>query len=67
MNNAISVLPGVKSIQSVYGRLLSGAKADFVCLSSGYQAVIGDWYDDEYSPKLFASSVATREVVAESS
>lgn len=65
MNNAISVLPGSSSIQSVYERLLKGKAADFVCLSTGYEAVIGEWYDKVFEPKLFASSVKTREVVAD--
>lgn len=66
MNNAISVMPGAPSIQAVYERLLKGAKADFVCLSTGYEAVIGDWYDKTFAHKLFAGQVKTREVVAES-
>lgn len=66
MNNAISVLPGALAIQSVYEKLLKGVRADFVCLSTLYEAVIGDWYDKKYAPKLFASNVKTREVVADS-
>lgn len=65
MNNAISVLPGSLSIQSVYERLLKGKAADFVCLSTGYEAVIGDWYDNVFEEKLFSSQVKTREVVAD--
>ncbi len=65
MNNAISVLPGSTSIQPVYKRLLQGKVADFVCLSTGYTAVIGEWYDNEFEPKLFASQIKTREVVAD--
>lgn len=65
MNNAISVLPGAVSIQAVYERILKGAKADFICLSTGYEAVIGEWYDKVFEPKLFASQVKTREVVAD--
>lgn len=64
MNNAISVMPGAVSIQAVYERVLKGKSADFVCLSTGYEAVIGEWYD-KFESKLFASSVKTREVVAD--
>lgn len=67
MNNAISVMPGAKSIQSVYERVLKGKGADFVCLSTGYEAVIGEWYDQEFEPKLFGGKVQTREVVADTS
>lgn len=66
MKGTINVMPGFVSIQAVYERLLKGDKADFVCLSTGYEAVIGDWYDQVFAPKLFAGQVKTHEVVAES-
>lgn len=65
MNNAISVLPGATSIQGVYERLLKGSKADFVCLSTGYEAVIGDWYDNIFAPAMFKAAIMTREVIAD--
>ena len=65
MNNAISVMPGAVSIHAVYERLLKGTKADFICFSTGYEAVIGDWYDETFAPKLFATQINTREVVAD--
>ena len=65
MKNAISVLPGAVSIQAVYERVLKGKGADFVCLSTGYSAVIGEWYDKVFEDKLFGSKVATREAVAD--
>jgi hypothetical protein len=65
MNNAISVMPGAVSIQSVYERILKSKAADFICLSTGYEAVIGEWYDKVFEPKLFASQVNTREVVVD--
>lgn len=61
----IMVLPGSESIKSVYQRVLQGKSADFICLSTGYEAVIGEWYDSEFEPKLFGSSVQTHEVVAD--
>lgn len=63
--NAVTLLPGAGSIRSVYERILNSKKADFVCLSTGYEAVIGEWYDKEFEPQLFGSSVATREIVAD--
>jgi len=66
MKGTINVIPGAVSIQAVYERLLKGGKADFVCLSTLYDAVIGDWYDQTFAAKLFAGQVQTREVVAES-
>lgn len=65
MNSIVSLMPGAPSIQSVYERLLTGKKADFICLSTGYTAVIGDWYDNVFEAKLFGSQVTTREVVAD--
>lgn len=63
--NAVTVLPGSGSIRSVYERILEGTRADFVCLSTGYEQVIGEWYDNEFEPKLFAGSTITREIVAD--
>jgi len=65
MTNAITVKQGVGEIKSLYESLLNNKKADFVCLATDYEAVLGDWYDQEFAPKLFASSIATREIVAE--
>lgn len=59
------VLPGADNIKSVYQRVLKSQTADFICLSTGYEAVIGDWYEEEFEPKLFGSDVKTREVVAD--
>lgn len=63
--NAVTLIPHAEGIKSVYTRLLSAKQADFVCLSTGYAQVLGAWYDDEFAPKLFASKVVTREIVAE--
>lgn len=65
MNNPINVATGALAIQSVYKRLLKGQKADFVCLSTNYESIIGEWYDNEFEDKLFGSAIKTREVVAD--
>lgn len=65
MLNAVTLLPGADNIKSVYERVLKGGKADFVCLSTGYAQVIGDWYDKQFEPKLFGGKVVTREIVAD--
>ena len=64
MYNTVSLLPGAEGIKSVYERIVKGKRGDFVCLSTGYDQVLGDWYDDEFEPKLFGGKIATREVVA---
>ena len=63
--NAVTLLPGEGNIKSVYERVLKGKHADFVCLSTGYVQVIGDWYDDQFEPQLFGGKVETREIVAD--
>lgn len=65
MQNAISIMPGASSLKVVYERLLNNTKADFICLSTGYETILGDWYDKVFAPQLFSSQVKTREVVAE--
>ncbi len=64
-NQGIQLLPGADNIKSVYQRVLKSKTADFICLSTGYEAVIGEWYDQEFEPKLFGSDIKTREVVAD--
>lgn len=64
-NQGIQLLPGADNIKSVYQRVLKGKTADFICLSTGYEAVIGEWYNIEFEPQLFGSQIKTREVVAD--
>ncbi|MFH1244531.1 MAG: hypothetical protein V1487_03100 [bacterium] len=64
-NQGIQLLPGADNIKSVYQRVLKSKTADFICLSTGYEAVIGEWYEAEFEPQLFESKVQTREVVAD--
>ena len=64
-NQGVIVLPGADSIKSIYLRVLKSKAADFVCLSTGYEAVVGEWYDQEFEPQLFGSQIKTREVVAD--
>jgi hypothetical protein len=63
--NAVTLLPGADNIKSVYERILAGKSADFVCLSTGYTQVIGDWYDNTFESQLFGGKVVTREIVAD--
>jgi len=65
MINAVTLLPGEKAIKFVYERMLSSKVGDFVCLSENYAQVIGDWYDNDFAPRLFASGVKTREIVTD--
>jgi len=65
MINAVTLLSGADKIKAVYSRVLEGKQADFVCLSTGYVQVIGEWYDQEFEPKLFGGKVVTREIVSD--
>lgn len=65
LNQGIQLLPGTDNIKSVYQRVLNSKTADFICLSTGYEAVIGEWYDQEFEPQLFGGDIKTREVVAD--
>ena len=65
MNSTVMLFPGAEGIKSVYERIVNGKKGDFVCLSTGYTQVVGDWYDEDYAPRLFKSQVTTREIVAD--
>ena len=53
LNQGIQLLPGAANIKSVYQRVLKCTTTDFICLSTGYEAVIGEWYDQEFEPQLF--------------
>lgn len=62
----VNVLVGVSAIKSVYEQTLQAKAVDFVCLSVGYDRVLGGWFDGEYSASLKASGVKTREILPDS-
>lgn len=54
---------GTTAIKQIYERALTAKNVDFVCLSSNYSAVVGDWFDTDYSLRLYDGKRVTREVV----
>jgi hypothetical protein len=63
MTNTITVKTGVGEIKALYESLLKGNHADFACLATDYEKVLGDWYDQEFAPKL--TKLNTREVISD--
>lgn len=62
----VQVIYGVEGIKGVYEACLQAKEADFMCTSTNYSQVIGKWYDEEFAPRLFASSLKTREILEDS-
>ena len=64
MNNSVSVLFGANSIKKVYEDSLKDESLDIICLASNYKAVIGDFFDRIYGPKLYGK-IKTREIISD--
>lgn len=63
----VQILWGAEGIKRAYEMTLKADRLDIVCLSSDYQKVIGVYFDKQYAPKLFNSSVKTREILPDRS
>lgn len=63
MTSPIQVYPGTEGIKQVYEASLKAKSVDIVCLSKSYETVIGDYFDQVYSPKLYGSTIQTREIL----
>ena len=61
--NDITILEGAEGIKQAYKMTLAAKRLDIVCLSSVYASVVGDYFDRDYSPRLFGSIVKTREIL----
>ena len=59
------VLSGSDGIKTAYTKMLAEDNLNIVCLSKNYQQVIGDFFDDEFSPKLYGQK-QTREILPDS-
>lgn len=62
MNNQIRILPGAEGIKQAYELVLKAKRADIICLSQNYEAVIGDYFDKTFAPALYGR-VRTREIL----
>lgn len=62
MNN-VTILEGAEGIKKAYELTLTAKRLDIVCLSSAYASVVGTYFDRDYSPRLFGSTIKTREIL----
>jgi len=58
------LLPGVEGIKNAYALALQEKKLDVVCLSSEYEAIMGNFFDTDVAPKLYGKDIVLREIVA---
>ncbi len=65
MINSIRVFPGVAGIKAAYEETLHAMHLDIQCLSKGYETIIGTYFDTDYSPRLFKSTIMTREILSD--
>ena len=63
MKTSIQLLQGVEGIKSAYESLLNEANLNIVCLSKKYFEVVGDYFDKQYTPRLYGSNILTREIL----
>jgi hypothetical protein len=61
-----SIQLGSQAIKQIYERALLSKHIDSVCLSSNYEAVLGDWFDATYAARLYDGTRTVREVLPES-
>ena len=52
-----------KGIMEVYEASLKSDAVDIVCMSHNYQAVLGDYFDNTYAPRLYDNCRQTREIL----
>lgn len=61
--NKIQILMGAEGIKEVYEMSLKSKELDIVCLSAKYSDIVGDYFDKDYSPRLYQSNIKTREIL----
>ncbi len=62
MSHHIRVLSGKAGILEAYEQVLQAKKIDIVCLSQAYEAILGDYFERVFAPKLYGK-VTTRELL----
>jgi hypothetical protein len=63
---SIEIYQGAEGIIRVYNDSLLAGEIDIICLSTRYAQVIGNFFDKEYSLKLFSGKIKTREILPDS-
>lgn len=59
--NKIQVLTNIDGIKKAYMLALKEEALDIICLADNYEKVLGSWFDEVYSPKLYA--LKTQEIL----
>lgn len=59
------ILSGSEGIKTAYTQALGEPQLNIVCLSTNYQQIIGDFFDQEFSPKIYGQKL-TREILPDS-
>jgi len=60
--STVQILPGAEGIKQAYRESLSQKSLDIICLSNNYDQVIGDFFEKEFSPKVYGK-ISTREIL----
>ena len=66
MTNTIKIMPGAEGIKEAYRLSLQAKALDIVCLTENYEAILSDFFDKEYAPKLYDGTRETREILPDS-
>ncbi len=61
----ISVLMGAQGIKQAYEMSLTAQSLDIICLSQNYDKILGNYFDKDYAPRLFTTSIHTREIISD--
>lgn len=59
--NKVQIFNGTEGIKKAYLEALSQESLDIICLADNYEQVLGSWFDEEYSTKLY--KLPTREIL----
>lgn len=54
---------GAEGIRQAYEISLKASELDIFCLSANYSDIVGEYFDKDYSPRLFGSNIKTREIL----
>lgn len=61
--NKATMFMGARGIIEAYEKTLQAKSLDTVCLSGNYGAIIGDYYEKQYAPKLEEKKIKIREIL----
>jgi len=59
----VKVFFGAEGIKKAYMIALKTKKMNIKCLSQNYKKIIGNYFDDQYWPKVLKTAIKTREII----